>query len=186
MSDAGKKKPKRPKYVYVNAYLVTRRAPRPGPGAKVQNHWAALGSMQTPNQQINRRATAFLLEQRYKSHERGEGKIYKDPNAAQLHVVVEHEPARSHWIGAVGEEDEVDERPISSGGVPFIGPAAYVAPVLKDENIPAASARRPKRKYTRRVPPAPITMRAPVAEPAPEIIAAIQPKLVKYKRKNKA
>lgn len=177
------KKSKRPKFVYVNAYLVTRRAPKPGPGARVQNHWAALGSMQTPNQQINRRATEYLLQQRYASHERGEGKIYKDPFAAQLTIVIEHEPARSHWIGAVGE-DEMDDHPSSSGGLPAIGPAAYVEPLLKDENAPSASARRPKRRYRKRVPDAPITLKTP-AEASPDVVAAVQPKLVKYVRSGK-
>lgn len=178
-------KTERPKFVYVNAYLITRKAPNTGAGARVQNHWAVLGSLHTPNQSINRRANEYLLTERYKDRIRGEGDIYKNPFAAQLVIIVEHEPARSHWAGALGE-DEVDDHPISSGRMPAIAPAAYVAPIRKDENVPSSSARRPKRRYVRRVPEAPITKRGAEPEPAPEVVAAIQPKLVLYKRKKKA
>jgi hypothetical protein len=92
------KKPQPKKFYYMNAYMVIRKAPHPGPHARVTNHGIVLGSLQYPAGNTDQKKKAMReLYEKYGHVVRADGKIYKIPHAVALWVYGESHPAEN-WI----------------------------------------------------------------------------------------
>lgn len=84
------------RYCFLNAYKVVRKAPQPGPNARVATHGYVVGSImyRAGNSRDKRRAYKALYEQ-YSNIIRMDGAIYKHPDAVALWIYGESLPAEN-------------------------------------------------------------------------------------------
>lgn len=86
------------KCCFLNAYRVVRKAPKPGPGARVLTHGYVLGSLPyTPGSSHEKKKAYRELYTKHCSAIRLNGAIYKHPNAVALWIFGESHQAED-WV----------------------------------------------------------------------------------------